>query len=82
MDFSTYINADKLQEIEAKLQSIHPSLHIGGITSCKGVASRVDVIIKVGGNKGIIDKLLATGWNKCIGYRGKGHHWIVLQKDV
>lgn len=82
MDFSVYTNADKLQEVELNLKSIHPSLHIIGIMSYKREATSVDVMVKVGGNRDIIDKLVANGWIKTRGCRGNGYRLIVLQKDM
>ena len=82
MDFTIFTNADKLQEIEANLQSIHPSLYIGEVKSCKNEARRVVTTFKECGNMDIIDKLIENGWSKCRGFRDNGSRYIVMQKDL
>ena len=82
MDFSVFTNEDKLQEIEAKLKSILPSLCISGIRSSKMEANWVSIIIRVGGNKDIIATLMADGWSKERGFNGLGGRFILLGKHI
>lgn len=61
---SEYINQREIDAVAEELRSISPELRIEGISARNGKAFAVDLTIMEKGNKPLIDKLLAIGFQR------------------